>query len=131
MRKCSHSVYWPAGDALAFNCQMCNPDGTGTGATPVMPRSSADPLRYNAQSKELEFCPDCGNMRTFAFPACRNCNYIFKAEGTSREQVLANARIPGVCPDCGSAVHYATKKLNTWECADCGTKYPAAKRKGL
>lgn len=126
IRKCEHGVYWPEGHEVAHSCQQCNPGGTGTGATPVLPRSSSDPL-FATKTKDAETCGTCGNLRTYYAPNCRACGTVFPpTELRGREQGTANLHTPGVCPNCNSTVHYelSTKR---WECADCGTTYKAPK----
>jgi DNA-directed RNA polymerase subunit M/transcription elongation factor TFIIS len=126
MAKCSHGVY---GDG--WGCQQCHPPGSADfdQPTPVLPRSSADPLNADKTGK-METCPKCGNLRTYFSNECRVCHAPFPiTDERGRAQGTANMHQAGVCPACGSAVHYETKKATFWECADCGEEYPASKRK--
>lgn len=125
--KCSHGVYRPYADHIALNCQQCNPDGTGTGESPVLPRSSADPLNADRNEK-LEAC-ECGMIRTFSSDECVVCGKPFPDDSnTGRSQGTANPHAAGVCPGCGSTVHYEGKTKKQWVCADCDTTYAAPKR---
>jgi predicted RNA-binding Zn-ribbon protein involved in translation (DUF1610 family) len=125
--KCSHGVYWPAADPINLGCQACNPDGLGGGDVPVLPRSSSDTL---GRHDEHETCHGCGNIRTYFSQQCRHCGAAFPDDGArSRGQETANRLQLGACPECGSTVHYETKKKSEWECADCGKKYKALKLK--
>jgi ribosomal protein L37AE/L43A len=123
IRKCDHGVYWPEGDEKALSCQQCNPDGTGTGKAPVLPHRT-NAAEYQPEGRET--CGFCGNLRTYATDACRVCHTPFPA-GVGRQATTANATRAGVCPACGSNVHYETKKKSQWECSDCGKMYQAPK----
>lgn len=121
--KCEHGCYWPSADPVNLGCQLCNPDGLGVGENPILPRSSGDPLGRN---DEHETCKGCGNLRTYFSKQCRHCGAAFPDDDIrSRGQETANRRQIGSCPACGSSVHYETNKKSVWQCADCGTKYPA------
>jgi hypothetical protein len=127
IQKCPHGVYWPAADPIAFSCQQCNPEGTGTGATPVLPRSSSDPL-FAIKTKDAETCETCGCLRTYFSPNCRACGTAFPiTDLRGREQGTANLHNPGVCPGCNSTVHYEITPKK-WQCADCDTIYKAPKQ---
>lgn len=129
MRKCAHGVYWPDADPVALSCQLCNPGGTGDGPVPILPRSSADPLNA-VKTEKIETC-ECGNVRTYFSDICRFCHKPFPKDlERGRVQGTANAHAAGTCPECGSTIHYETKKKNEWECADCGELYPASKKVG-
>lgn len=118
---CPHGIY------NEWGCQQCNPAPELGGAAPQLPRSSSDPLNADKTSK-LESCQQCGNLRTFFAPACRFCGTAFPIdETTNRVQGTANAHAEGVCPDCGSTVHYEARGKK-WQCADCDKIYPAPKR---
>ena len=121
--KCSHGVYWPAADEINLGCQTCNPDGLGAGECPILPRSSSDVLvRYDAH----ETCKSCGGLRTYFSQQCMHCGAAFPDDDVrSRGQETANRRQIGACPECGSTVHYETKKKSEWECSDCRAKYKA------
>jgi hypothetical protein len=126
MRKCEHGVYIPPGDLIANYCSLCHPERVG-GDTPVLPRSSGDPLRVKIANRER--CPDCGGPRLFSQQVCPVCGCIFEAVEERREQAVANNRTPGTCPDCGSTVHYENAKSGYWDCADCGTIYRASRKR--
>lgn len=123
--KCDHGVYWPEADPIAYGCQFCNPAGNGDGPAPVLPRSSADPLKAVTR-EELDKCAGCGGMRTYADIQCRVCNTPFPQADGARAQLSANQKQPGTCPVCSSTVHYETK-TGEWECSDCGEVYSAPK----
>lgn len=126
--KCDHGVHWPAKDAAAYSCQQCNPDGTGAGDAPVLPRSSGDPLNSTKTDKS-ENCGVCGCIRTYFSSTCLACGTVLPpTDARGRQQGAANAVQSGVCPECGSNVHYETAKKGTWQCSDCDAKYPAPKR---
>ncbi len=106
----------------SWGCNACYPDGRPETETPVLPRSSGDTLgRDNAR----ETCK-CGNLRTYFSPTCRHCGTPFPdvdaKSVTTQQNTRANV---GACPACRSTIHYETKKVSEWECADCGTKYRA------
>jgi len=122
--KCEHGVYWPANDNINGGCQQCNPDGLPDGPTPVLPRSSADALAQN--NAALTHCKKCGNVRTYCTPNCRVCGTPFPVVDL-HAQGPSNKKQPGSCPECGSNVHYETKKISEWECSECGTKFRAPK----
>lgn len=123
--KCSHDVYWPAADEINLGCQLCNPDGLGAGEVPVLPRSSGNSLGRHDEARET--CHACGNLRTYFKTVCMHCGAAFPDDNLrGRGQETANRRQVGTCPDCGSAVHYETKKKSVWACADCNTEYRAA-----
>ena len=124
--KCSHDVYWPSGDEINLGCQLCNPDGLGAGATPVLPRSSSDTL---GRDDARETCV-CGNLRTYFTNNCRHCGAAFpETDLRGQSDVTANRRQSGACTECGSTIHYETKKKSVWECADCGTQFRAPKKR--
>ena len=129
INKCSHGVYLPAGDQINLGCQQCNPDGLGGEREVVLPRTSDTDVNF-VRHVQREVCSNCGNVRTYSSDACRVCFRPFPALDTSgRLQPTANERERGRCPKCGSVIHYETKRRSVWECADCGTKFPAVKRK--
>lgn len=125
--KCDHGVYWPAADAIALACQLCNPDGMPTGQDPILPRSSGDTL---GRDETRECCTHCGNIRTYFAPNCRHCGLPFPEDDSrGHAQGTANRRQPGACPECSGCVHYETEKKSIWQCADCATLYKAPKEK--
>lgn len=129
VQRCEHGIYRSPNETKAWGCVQCYPDGHPAGPTPVLPRSSADPLNAN-RTEKLEAC-DCGCPRTYSSTQCRACGKPYAPDSSlGRVQGSANAHAQGVCPACSSTIHYATKKLSKWACADCGTEYPAPKRKG-
>lgn len=128
--KCSHGIYWPSKDPIAFGCQQCNPDGMGDGAIPVLPRSSGDPLESHVVSHADDYCTQCGNVRTYSSPDCRVCGKMFPVVELRGQTSASNNRQSGQCPKCNSAVHFETDKPSVWECSDCGEHYKAPKRKG-
>ena len=129
--KCQHGVYIPEGEAVALYCAICNPDGVPDGPIPILPRSAADLFNMN-KTEGREYCPRCECLRTYSQDAshpvdtCRVCGFKYPPKA-SRNQSEANAHPTGSCPECGSLVHYEVNK-KTWECADCGKKYPAVRR---
>jgi hypothetical protein len=123
--RCQHGVYIVPGDSKAQYCTLCNPEGN-TGPVPILPKSSSDPLKHESES--IEFCPGCGNVRLSSSDCCNVCGYTYEEIGIGRYQSTANSKQPGICPECGSAVHYEFKP-GVWECADCGKMYPSRKRK--
>lgn len=126
--KCEHGVYFPAGDPVNLGCQLCNPDGLGAGEAPVLPHSSGDTLHHKTST--VDTCV-CGNVRTYSLPNCRVCHRPFpETEQRGRSQTAANSRQAGVCPECGSTVHYEMLKKGWWCCADCECEYRAPKLRG-
>jgi ribosomal protein L37AE/L43A len=125
LAKCEHGSYIPAGEIKAVYCPLCNPDGVPEGPVPVLPRSSGDPLRVT-RPDELALC-QCSGMKLSSLPECPVCGLPFESS-KGREQLSANVSPSGACPTCGSTVHYVSKKKRVWECADCGTEYPAPKQ---
>ena len=124
MRKCSHGVYWPDADPIALSCQQCNPDGTGEGVGPVLPRKAAG-VTYHGSNEGRETC-QCGCIRLSSRQTCPVCGAPY-TRATERQVGGANPTREGVCPACGSNVHYETTKRSKWRCADCDTIYPALK----
>ncbi len=125
LRGCEYGVYIGCNDTLALACQLCNPDGLGAGATPVLPRSSSDTL---GRDDARENCI-CGNLRTYFTNNCRHCGAAFpETDLRGQSDVTANRRQSGACTECGSTIHYETKKKSMWECADCGTQFRAPKK---
>lgn len=125
--KCVHGSYIPAGETIAIYCKLCWPDAV-VGPTPILPRSSADPLSSN-KTDDAEFCADCGCLRTYFSTACRGCGAAFPlSDSKGRVQGTANLHQAGSCPACSSTIHYVTDKKGRWECSECGTTYPAPKR---
>lgn len=134
MLRCPHGIYMSAVDAAiskSWGCDQCYPDGHPLDGdkSPIMPRSSADVLsRENARTN----CVKCLNIRTYFSPTCRHCGTSFpEVEArsvTSQQNTRANA---GACPSCRSTIHYETKKVSKWLCADCDTEYtaPAGQRR--
>lgn len=126
MRRCPHGIYLPDGDEKAWGCQSCYPQGHLDTPVPVLPRSSGDPLNSN-RTESLPKC-ECGAIALSTRTRCGVCGLPYPyGLSDARTQGTANERAPGTCPDCGSNIHYETKKPSEWECADCGTKYPAPK----
>lgn len=131
VQRCEHGLYVPPGDTKSWGCAQCYPDGHGTGPTPILPRSSADTLNADRTAK-MDTCNNCGGLRTFSSTACRACGTPFPTDNSlGRAQGSANVHAAGVCPKCGSTVHYETKKASQWECSDCGKLFPAPKRKAV
>jgi ribosomal protein L37AE/L43A len=119
--KCEHDIY---GDG--WGCQQCNPAPPIGGATPILPRSSSDPLN-STKTDETETCP-CGCIRTYSQGKCLACGLVYEiSDNNSRQQGAANSTQTGVCPTCGSNIHYELKK-SLWKCADCDTEYKAPAR---
>ena len=126
--RCSHGVYRAPGDTKSWGCVQCFPDGHDAGPSPVLPRSSADPLNAARTAKQSE-CTQCGGLRTYSSTNCRACGTPFPIDDAAgRVQGSANAHAAGTCPSCGSAVHYEISK-SRWQCSDCDTIYPAPARK--
>lgn len=126
MAKCPHGLY---GDG--WGCQLCHPPGWNDddAPSPVLPRSSADPLNADKSSK-IDTCPFCGMVRTYSLDKCPVCDATLpQVSERSRAQGTANAHQSGACSDCGSTIHYATGKASEWECSDCGATYKSTKRK--
>lgn len=127
LRRCPHGVYWPEGQEIAYCCSLCNPAGNA-GAAPVLPKTGdGNPNKTD----QRETCSQCGNLRLYSQSACLHCATPFPAgDAMARRQGVANAKQPGTCPECSGGVHYEEtdkddKPTGKWECADCGTVYPA------
>lgn len=126
MAKCEHGQYIPEGSTLAEYCGFCNPSGPASGGpTPVLPRSSGDPLNVGHTDARGK-CTECGCIRVYSMKECPACDTPYPVDKAAREQTIANAKQSGACPECGSTVHYETK--NGWECSDCGKPFTAPKR---
>ncbi len=127
--RCEHGLYVSPGESKSWGCAQCYPDGHFAGPTPILPRSSGDPLNADRTDK-MENCNNCGGIRTYSSTACRACGTPFPIDNSQgRVQASANVHAAGTCPKCGSAVHYETKKKSRWRCVDCDTIYPAPARK--
>lgn len=127
MNKCLHGVYIPHGDEKAFACQLCNPAGNAASADglPVFNRRGSMALTVTGK---LPKCPNCNEASILALSrdgVCKNCGSRF--EIVAPTNLRANNVQPGICPDCGSGIHFV-KDRKTWECADCGTQYRSPKR---
>jgi len=130
MNRCEHGIYLPEGDRAsgkAWGCTLCysqgHPEST---AIPILPHSSGTPLNLR-QTDGLDFCP-CGAIALTTRDTCNICGQRYPSEILVRHQGTANAKVPGVCPDCGSNIHYAHKaQPGIWECVDCGRTYVAPK----
>lgn len=127
IRKCGHGVYWPEGQKIAEDCTLCNPGGNPgrtSANTPHFNRRSA--LTMSSTGK-LPHCPECQAVLTVS-----NGGKCFVCEGQfvidAPEKLRANNKVPGICPECSSGVHFV-KDAKTWSCADCGTAYKAPKLK--
>jgi hypothetical protein len=127
IRKCQHGVYNPDLDTeLAWGCGLCYPAGHEEAPAPVLPRSSGIPLKTD-NGGILATCGNCGDLILYSTPGCEVCIPLKTREG--REQLNANQRQPGQCPNCGSTVHYTTAKTSEWLCADCEQVFPAPRKK--
>lgn len=122
--KCEHGVYKP--HELAEDCGLCNPDGNPN-------RTSSDTPHFNRRSAltmsstgKLPHCPDCNTILTVSNGGkCIVCHGEFVIEAP--EKLRANNKVPGLCPECSSGVHYE-KDAKTWVCCDCDFAYKAPKR---
>jgi len=129
VRRCQHGIYWPEGHAIAFSCQSCNPiineePTIAPASAPIMMERS--PLRDRVNGP-VPVCADCGVTSTRTSTECIGCGKKLPSASGLRQR--ANRREPGECPDCGSRVHFETKDKKQWECADCGTTYPASRQR--
>lgn len=126
MNKCVHGVYDPHGDGAY--CQSCNPAGNpDIQAAPTFNRRGSLALTTTGK---LPKCPTCqGNsiLTVSNGGKCTICKTEFDL--TAPTNLRANNRQPGVCPECGSGVHFEVDR-KTWKCADCDTQYKAPKRLG-
>jgi ribosomal protein L37AE/L43A len=125
MRRCEHGVYWPEGHAIAFCCEFCNPLGNPGQASPTFNRRGSLALTTTGK---LPKCPNCqGNsiLTVSNGGKCTICKTEFDL--TAPTKLRANNRQPGVCPECGSGVHFQVSNKE-WKCADCDTTYRAPKR---
>lgn len=80
------------------------------------------------ETGQLPKCPNCQGTSILAVSnggKCVICHSEF--EIIAPTNLRANNKQPGVCPNCGSGVHYEVDR-KTWKCADCDTKYKAPKR---
>jgi len=127
MAKCEHGSYIPEGHTVAVYCRFCNPAGVADGPTPILPKSSGDALNIK-RTDSRGSCASCGCIRVYSMTKCPNpkCGADYPTDKATREQLVANAKQEGSCPECGSTVHYESK--DGWECCDCGKTYPAPKR---
>jgi hypothetical protein len=88
IRRCPHSVYWPAGHKIAFACGFCNPDhfnASGTGRVPVF-------MRDKHRDPEVPFANKNRPPCTSRCPKCESTvHYESEAAGG-----------PWECADCGT-----------------------------
>lgn len=124
--KCVHGIYLTPGDTKSWGCVQCYPNGHEGAETPVFPESSGDPLgRDDART----YCT-CGALRLYYTPTCLHCGAAFPEKELRGQRLACNRRVEGICPACGSTIHYETKKKSRWQCADCDTEYSAPRLKG-
>lgn len=128
MRKCEHGVYWPDDQATAESCQLCNPPilaSEGPAEVPIFNRRGSQAFTATG---ELPSCPNCGDETAILTisrqGSCIVCGQQY--EIVAPVNLRANNRQPGICPGCGSGIHYVNG--NRWVCADCGEEYKAPKR---
>lgn len=127
IKKCEHGVYDPHGDGAY--CQMCNPSTN----IKALDATKSD-LHFNRRSAlsltETGKLPKCSNCATILTVSNNGTCHVCGTEHTidAPEHLRANNAQPGICPSCGSGVHYTTKTKRKWQCADCGREYVAPKR---
>lgn len=85
IRRCTHGVYWPKGDPIAYYCQLCNSIPLAEDARKfVMHRGAFNTNdRLRANKHEVYGCPACGstihvevNRKTWE---CADCQTQFNA----------------------------------------------------
>ena len=127
MTKCVHGVYDPHGDGAY--CQFCNPATNDTqGNQRAIPQFNRRGSLRLTETGRLPKCPSCHGNSILAVSNGGKCT-ICKAEYdlVSPHKLRANNMQPGLCPGCGSGVHFEVDR-KTWRCADCDTQYRAPKR---
>ena len=127
MNRCEHGIYISDADlpsGKSWGCNFCYPEGhPETTQAPILPESSGDPL---GRDRSRKMCAKCGNMRTYYDKACVECGEPFPEEELrGKRSASGGKRLPGCCKECGSTIHYETKKKSIWCCADCGSEYKA------
>jgi hypothetical protein len=126
MRRCEHGVYWPEGHPVAFYCDKCNPGGNPeVKEAPKFNRRGSLAL---TETGRLPKCPKCNGASILTVSLdgkCVICDTEF--EINTPHKLRANNSQPGLCPSCGSGVHFEVDR-RTWKCADCDTQYKAPKR---
>lgn len=130
MNKCKHGVYDPHGDGAY--CQFCNP---ATNEVSEIPKETPMFNRRGSlnmtETGRLPKCPYCAAQGITSILAvsnggiCAVCHNEFTI--LAPHNLRANNKQPGLCPQCGSGVHFE-KDRKTWKCADCDAEYKAPKR---
>lgn len=120
IKRCKHGVYDPHGTGVY--CGICNPLlHELVSQAPKFNRRGAMTL---TETGKLPKCPDCGSILTVSGGGvCKHCGKEYEIQAP--QNLRANNTQPGICPDCGSGVHYTTDKARVWICADCGKDYDA------
>lgn len=125
MNRCSHGVYLPEGETLAWGCQSCYPNGhpEEDSQQPIFNHRGA--LKLTGTGK-LPKCPTCNvPVPVSDKGVCAICSTPFEINEATH--LRANAKQPGICPGCGSGIHFETGNAKVWKCADCEQEYPAAR----
>lgn len=133
MRKCEHGVYWPEDQLVAEYCQTCNP-ATNDLSKPdkkEFPRFNRRGSLSMTETGKLPKCPVCAEngissiLTVSTGGICSVCHSEFVIQAP--HNLRANNKQPGVCPECGSGVHF-DEGGRKWRCADCSNVYRAPKR---
>lgn len=80
------------------------------------------------ETGQLPKCPNCQGTAILAVSnggKCVVCHTEYDIIAPTN--LRANNKQPGLC-ECGSGVHIELDR-RTWQCADCGKKYKAPKRR--
>lgn len=98
LRKCKHSVYWPAGEPTNPYCQICTPGGPRDQRAVVLPRSSADPLTTAGRmmaNKHATGCSNCGSAiysrvteSNASKRICADCGHVYTVRLTQHQRAL-------------------------------------------
>lgn len=126
MRRCQHGVFNPdEGTELAWSCSLCYPQGHPSNS--AMPQFNRRNSMSLTETGKLPKCPKCESILAVSRGGvCRHCGTEYEIQAPSH--LRANNAQPGICPACGSGVHFTGRTKREWECADCGHHYTAPKK---
>lgn len=127
INKCEHSVYIPPGEQVARYCQGCNPETNDKPSiTEVAPQFNRRGALAMTTTGKLPKCPQCGGILPSSTDRCAICGSEYDV--VAPEKLRANQNQRGICPTCGSGIHYEIDS-KLWKCAECYTEYRADKPK--
>ena len=93
---------------------------------PTIPKCSHGVYDPHNGGRKAEYCPFCTPKgpkatRNLVLPRSSDAPLTLPAS-------RANQTVDGACPGCGSRIH-TEESEKVWTCAECGEKYPAARKR--